>query len=105
MAKGQTAAVVAEDNPPPTIYLRDEQIEKYAGESFDKLEIDDVLDIPFKVKVVGLNKRKEMEYKDGKEKGPKTHRSIDLELVAKEGKKEKSNVEKALDTIGRKAKY
>lgn len=94
--------VVSDREIRPSLYLRDEQIEKYLGEGFKGLKIGEEKDVTIRVKVTGLSERKEEEYDDkgaptGKEK---IHKTLDLEIVGKEGKTE-SNVEKALKNLGR----
>lgn len=85
----ETAPAMAKSNPPPTLYLRDEQIEKYLGEAFDSLKMDETAELSFRCKVTGLSKRDEKEYNDkGDPTGKtKTHLSVDLELVERNKQK------------------
>lgn len=87
----ETCAPVECKEPAPSIYLRDGQIEKFAGDSFSDLQVGDTLDVSFKVKVVGMNIR------DGEE--GKT-RTIELELMEK-GKNTESKTDKMLKNIGK----
>lgn len=96
-------AILAKDNEsPPTLYLRDEQIKKYMSEDFDNLKIGETKEVTVTLKVTGLSERKEFDYD---EKGNRTdklkiHKNIDLEFVGKEAKTE-SNIDKALKNLGR----